>query len=214
MPAPAKGRRKLKQGRAEETRDKILETARSAFAEHGYDGANVRDIACEAGTTHSMITYHFGTKDQLWREAVRGMFARIQRQVFEPMARDLDLPEEERYRRLIHRYARYCAEHPEHARITIAETIRGGDRLRWMVDEFVRPSHSAMQPLVTQLMDAGVIRRMPIESYVYALVGALQMPFVLATEAVLAMGYDFMSERAIHQHAETVLAMIMPAPRG
>ena len=71
MHNPEHRHRKLSQVRAEETREAILQKAREAFAEHGFAGASIRDIAVEAGTTHSMIRYHFGTKDQLWREAVR-----------------------------------------------------------------------------------------------------------------------------------------------
>jgi AcrR family transcriptional regulator len=71
------GTRRPVQARAEETRARILQKARDAFAEMGFAGASIRDIAREAGVTHSMITYHFGTKDGLWREAVRDMFALI-----------------------------------------------------------------------------------------------------------------------------------------
>lgn len=199
--------RKLSQARAEETRSRILQTARDAFAEHGFAGANVRDIAREAGTTHSMITYHFGTKDQLWREAVRDMFNHIREEVFEPLQQEMHATVEERFASTTRRYASYCARHPEHARITIQETIRGGERLEWMVNEFVKADHASADWL-QELMDAGLVPEMRPESLLYIYVGMMQLPFVLAKEAE-ALGYDFSSEAGIERHASSVLKLML-----
>lgn len=211
----SRARKQLTQARAEETRARILQTARDEFAEHGFDGANVRDIAQAAGTTHSMITYHFGSKEELWREAVRDMFALLQQSVLDLSEQEKNLPLQERFRRMVHRYVRYCAAHPEHARITIAETIRGGERLEWMVREFVRSNHRQTLPLSAELMEEGLIPQMPAASLLYAFVGMAQLPFVLAKESMLALDYDFMTEQAIERHAEAVLALLFrPARKG
>lgn len=209
-PIHGKRHRKLVQVRAEDTRARILQKAREHFAEYGFAGANVRDIAADAGTTHSMIRYHFGTKDQLWREAVRDMFALLLKSLPQP---DASLSPRERLARSIKSYARYCAEHPEHARITFAETIRGGERLQWMVDEFVKEDHSIVMPWLEEVMEAGIVPKVPILSFLYAYVGMMQLPFVLANEAKLAANYDFLSEEAIESHAEAVIALLM-GPRA
>jgi AcrR family transcriptional regulator len=203
-------RKQLTQARAEETRARILQTAREVFAEHGLDGISVRDIAQAAGTTHSMITYHFGSKEELWREAVRDMFALLQRTVIDVGEGEENLPLPEQFKLRIRRYVRYCAAHPEHARITFAETIRGGERLEWMVREFVKSNHRSIVPLLEEMMEHGLVPRMPPASFLYALVGMTQLPFVLAKEATLALNYDMMSEQAIERHAEAVIALVLP----
>ena len=43
----------------------IMETAERLFAERGFDGISVRDIADEAGINVAMISYYFGSKDKL-----------------------------------------------------------------------------------------------------------------------------------------------------
>ncbi|WP_430443686.1 TetR/AcrR family transcriptional regulator [Sphingorhabdus contaminans] len=203
--------RLLNQARAEETRTAILHHARQAFAGQGFDGTNVRDIAQAAGITHSMVRYHFGTKDQLWREAVREMFALIRAEVHAPVNQDIaeGLSDREVFVSLVDRYVRYCARHPEHARITIMETIRGGERLRWMVDEFVRSEHSQVLPLVKRMMDDGAIARVPIQSFMYGMVGMIQVPFILAEEARIAANYDFMTETAIRKHSDAVIKLLV-----
>ena len=42
-----------------------METAERLFAERGFDGTSVRDIADEAGINVAMISYYFGSKDKL-----------------------------------------------------------------------------------------------------------------------------------------------------
>jgi AcrR family transcriptional regulator len=43
----------------------IIETAERLFAERGFDGTSVRDIAHEAGVNIAMISYYFGSKENL-----------------------------------------------------------------------------------------------------------------------------------------------------
>ena len=43
----------------------IIETAERLFAEHGFNGTSVRDIAEEAGINIAMISYYFGSKEKL-----------------------------------------------------------------------------------------------------------------------------------------------------
>lgn len=43
----------------------IIETAEILFAERGFDGTSVREIADEAGVNVAMISYYFGSKEKL-----------------------------------------------------------------------------------------------------------------------------------------------------
>ena len=57
------------------TRDAILTSAIRAFARAGYDGVGVREIAGDAGVTAMMVNRYFGSKEQLFAEAVEAAFA-------------------------------------------------------------------------------------------------------------------------------------------
>lgn len=52
------------------TRETILDAARCAFAENGYDGTTVREIAAMAGVDPAMINHHFGSKEKLFLAAL------------------------------------------------------------------------------------------------------------------------------------------------
>ncbi len=48
-----------------DTRARLLETALQLFAERGYAGTSVRDIADELGITKAAVHYHFSAKEQI-----------------------------------------------------------------------------------------------------------------------------------------------------
>jgi AcrR family transcriptional regulator len=52
------------------TRDLILAAARAAFAERGFDGASMRDMAGAAGVDQALIHHYFGSKQQLFVAAM------------------------------------------------------------------------------------------------------------------------------------------------
>ncbi|MFJ9431250.1 TetR family transcriptional regulator [Streptomyces sp. NPDC101490] len=52
------------------TRRRLLDAARDLFAEHGYEGATVRDIAERAGVNQALLFRYFGSKQGLLTEVV------------------------------------------------------------------------------------------------------------------------------------------------
>ncbi|GAB5415675.1 MAG: TetR/AcrR family transcriptional regulator [Congregibacter sp.] len=48
-------------------RERILDAAEALFAEHGYDGVTLRQIATQAGVDVALANYHFGKKLDLFQ---------------------------------------------------------------------------------------------------------------------------------------------------
>ncbi|MEM7268546.1 MAG: TetR family transcriptional regulator, partial [Pseudomonadota bacterium] len=55
---------------AEATAERIISSACELFAEKGYDGAGVREIAARAGANVALINRYFGSKAGLFAAAV------------------------------------------------------------------------------------------------------------------------------------------------
>src|SRR5258707_15785817 len=70
-------RKRAEQQRSLETRASILDAAIAEFAERGFEGASIRVIADRLGLQHPLITYHYRSKDMLWRAAAEHAFAQI-----------------------------------------------------------------------------------------------------------------------------------------
>lgn len=50
------------------SREKLMKSAEHLFAERGYDGVSVRDIANDAGVNSALVGYYFGGKEGLLAE--------------------------------------------------------------------------------------------------------------------------------------------------
>ena len=59
---------------ASQTRIDILKAAQRLFSQRGYEQVGVRDIAAEVGINGALIIRYFGSKDQLFAEAVTEAF--------------------------------------------------------------------------------------------------------------------------------------------
>jgi len=62
---------------AERTRAEIIDVATREFADKGYAGARVDEIAAKMSTTKRMIYYYFGNKEQLYIEVLEHAYAGI-----------------------------------------------------------------------------------------------------------------------------------------
>jgi AcrR family transcriptional regulator len=69
MPAPG----------AEGARERLLEAAGPVFAEHGFEGATVRQLASQAGVNIAAVSYHFGDKAGLYRACITEGFGAFHR---------------------------------------------------------------------------------------------------------------------------------------
>ncbi|QNG43461.1 TetR/AcrR family transcriptional regulator [Sphingobium yanoikuyae] len=140
----------------------LLEAAIDLFAQRGYDSVSTGDIAKAANYTQSMVHYHFGSKEDIWQAAVhrlmtsRGIF-------FAPSRLQLNgLAPAEKLTALVTALIEANAEQPRYVAIMVHELAAGSDRLKWIVSRYIRPSMDIFDAVITEAMDAGVMRRQPV----------------------------------------------------
>jgi AcrR family transcriptional regulator len=78
MARPLKGKKSNKNKRpsrdAQETRTRILEAAKLRFCKQSYEQVGVREIAADANIDAALVNRYFGTKEELFAEAAKGVF--------------------------------------------------------------------------------------------------------------------------------------------
>src|SRR5947208_14431512 len=62
---------------ARATKDRLLTAAAALFAEHGFHGTKIRDIAARARVNVAAGNYHYGSKKALYLAVLRAQFAEI-----------------------------------------------------------------------------------------------------------------------------------------
>ncbi|MFC3614490.1 TetR/AcrR family transcriptional regulator [Lutimaribacter marinistellae] len=65
-----KQRKRAPSARSLETRARILDAAEMVFAERGFEGASIRDIAAMAGVQVGLVHHHGGGKEELFHKTV------------------------------------------------------------------------------------------------------------------------------------------------
>src|SRR5581483_7759600 len=61
-----------------DTKARLLAAASELFAERGFHGTTIRDIAARAGVNVAAGHYHYGSKKALYLEVLRAQFAEVQ----------------------------------------------------------------------------------------------------------------------------------------
>jgi TetR/AcrR family transcriptional regulator len=112
----------------ERTRAEILEVATREFAEHGYSGARVDEIAERTRTTKRMLYYYFDSKERLYTEVLERAYAQIR-----TAERDLDVEHLEplaAIRRLAELTFDHHEAHPDFIRLVSIENIHRAEHMR------------------------------------------------------------------------------------
>ncbi len=64
-----------------DTKAKILEVAGKLFAENGFEGTSIRDIASEAGVNLAAVNYHFKNKNNLYCATFQMAYMRMSEEI-------------------------------------------------------------------------------------------------------------------------------------
>ncbi len=191
-----------------ETRAKILQAALEQFAERGFDGASVRDIAKRAGVIHGLIKYHFESKEKLWMTAVDYLFERQTIEMREPEGFQ-ELSASEQARNWLKRYVRYCAKYPEHARIMVQESVCDSERLAWAVEKHIKRNHNHSKTMMSHWRDHGVYPDIPYYILFSIIAAVSQSPFMLAPSVAHSSGVDVTRPEQIDLYADTLIALLL-----
>jgi AcrR family transcriptional regulator len=179
-----------------------------AFAEKGFEGASTREIAAAAGVEQGLLTYHFPSKDELWRAAANRIFGVLRKGVTERVASLKATDPSERSREAIREYVRTMAANPEFFRFIVDQGHRYDARTRWLVDTHIKPAFASMKEL-------GFLRAARREEDTphafFSLLGAGSMIFSVPGNCRRLTGLDPRKRDTIEAHADFVANLMVPS---
>jgi TetR/AcrR family transcriptional regulator len=190
----------------------IIEAARTAFADHGFEGARLRSISNAAGVLHTAMLYHFKSKDILWRAVVDDLFAELDARFADHAHPAEEHSALEFSKRRLRAFIRFSAERPELHRIITSEGRASSERLTWLVEKHSRRMYDLMKTS-TPLLDIPAGLNTPIRLH-YAIVGLATAPFTLAPEFKLLSGIDPFSEHELERTVEFVETILFRDPKA
>jgi AcrR family transcriptional regulator len=128
---------------------RILAAARTRFLSDGVDGASLRGIASDAGTSIGMVYYYFATKDELFFGVVEELYQKLLRDIEEAIAPDVTV--RERVERLYARVARLSEDELLVLRLVVREALTSNSRFARLRERF-QVGHV---PLIARLVADG-----------------------------------------------------------
>jgi AcrR family transcriptional regulator len=143
----------------EDARARLIDAAIKLFAEKGYEGTSVRDLATAAGVNVAAVSYHFGSKDALYTEALRSCLAPCG-EMRERMQKHLDAALKNRSRKSAEEALRGCIQNflevlvspaAKHSHLVMREQSEGKQRFEPVIREFFQPVGSILRAVIVML---------------------------------------------------------------
>jgi len=165
--------------RSEATRTALTDAARRLFAERGYADVGTEEIVREAGVTRGALYHHFDGK----RDLLRAVYEQIEGEIAQDLA-ERAVPGAsvlETLRLGADRFLDRCLE-PEVQRIALldAPAVLGWEQWR---EIGARYGLGLISALLTAGIEAGELRRQPVDPLAHALLGALDEIAMLVARA-------------------------------
>ncbi len=201
--------KKRKRGRPTEkssaNKEQILKVALKAFAINGFGGVTISKISRIANVDDSLLHYHFGNKESLWRNAVQMAFNEylIENKKTAKLFRDLELISLSKA--MTRHFIQFNGRNPELFQIIIHEMALKSSRSDWLQKEVLGPLSQIFLDHQTDQIKQGLVDKIPLHNLTTIFLGACNTFFLLHHQMKDQFGIDAFDEKAIDQHADMVI---------
>lgn len=185
----------------------IMGIAEKLFANKGFDGTSVRDIAEEAGVNLAMISYYFGSKDKLMQAIFEERTAYIRLRV-ESLLKDTSLSPIEKVNLLIDDYLDRVLERQKFYKIMICEQmLEKNAGIISLLAEVKRKNAEMIQKLIEEGQEKGVFKKDVDTLFLMnTMIGTIAQTFINKSYYKSFNGLDAMPDAEFEQYLKNKLS--------
>ncbi|MES2330295.1 MAG: TetR family transcriptional regulator [Bacteroidota bacterium] len=169
-------------------KEHIMNAAIELFAEKGFEGSSIRDLASRADVNVAMVNYYFGSKDKLF-EAIVEYKASFMRGKMDEIEANKTLTEIEKIDLIIENYVAKILSNPSFHRILYQELLMGEREAMHenIVKVFVR-NITTLRNIIEQGVKKKVFKKVDPELTMATLIGTINQ--VMLSKAMCNMLMD------------------------
>lgn len=135
----------------------ILAEARRLFAQRGFDGVSISDLAAAAGVSKANIFHHFGAKQTLYMEALKCCINEFSE--FTDRLQQQEAPIEQRLTQFMLAHANHLHQSPEAAQVVLRELLENRKEVtQQLAEEVTGAQFRRLFELLQEAQRAGEIR--------------------------------------------------------
>lgn len=186
--------------------EKILLAAEKVFAEQGYAGTKMADIAQQAQLPRSNLHYYFSTKDELYREVLVNLLDtwELEGACFE----NFDDP-----RVVLTSYIMEKMNHsrtrPYGSKLWANEIMRGAPLFQDMLDEHMAKGAKLMELKIRQWVDEKRINPVEPSALLYMIWASTQHYADFDYQVCALNGHQPLSDQQFYQATQTITAVVL-----
>jgi TetR/AcrR family transcriptional regulator len=189
------------------TKQTVIKAALKVFAQEGFYNAKLRDIASLAGTTHSLIRHHFGSKDDLWKAVVDYGLNLQEKNLLRILTSRKSSDPVDLFKDFIASYISTIAKNPELSKILLHDNSRSSPHLDYLIKRQER-LHSIVEPVFEDARKCGYFKGFDHNSFLVYVRALVETPIATRDLSNQLLEDDILSGKGISMHTERVLKFL------
>jgi len=207
-----KQKKKRKAGRPKDSKslntDDILRTALKCFAKEGYGGVTINSIAKATGVADSLLHYHFGSKEELWKKSLSLVGKDIYKELESLFEIIDDMDGLEKLRLFNKKIIHVSAKNPEFQQVVVQEVFSDNPRSNWLIEEILRPIFGYMERIIKEEQEKGRLKQIPPANLSSFIIGSITTLFSRSFQMKQMYGIDPFDAEQVDRHVEVINDLI------
>lgn len=204
------GVRPVSRESSQKTRSMILDGALAEFAQKGFDGARIDEIALRAGVNKNLLYHHYGSKDGLFTALLERTYEAIRSRQNDLQLRGMDPADG--MRKLVLFTGRIWIQFPEFLRLLQSENLNGGRHVLASMEirRMYNPLLETIDDLLQRGTRSGLFRKgiNPIDLYIS--ISALTAHYISNSHTFEAVfGQRLLSPQRLKQRLDHAADMVL-----
>lgn len=153
-------------------REHILTVAEELFAEKGFEGTSVRELCSKAGVNVAMVSYYFGSKEQLM-EALIEFRSGFMREKLDEI-KQMDISASQKIELIIEHYVDRIFSHSQYHRILHRElTLQQRSQFNSVISKILMVNFSVISEIINDGIKNNEFRNVDVELTIVSMIGTI-----------------------------------------